>query len=195
MRLFYGPADLLHAASSVKDGVSGAVTDVGDLFDLVGRGVALMDRAEALVSGAERLLHDAQTQLARSAAALDDAQDLTDGARALTARAETELDAFTPLREVAQDATPMLRTVVDSVSAQEIAAVVRVLDRLPQLVDSLETDVLPLLGTLDRVGPDVHDILASVSELAHALQGLPGVGLLQRRGERKADEEEQRDSD
>ena len=51
--------------------------------------------------------------------------------------------------------------------------------------------VRAMLGTLDRVGPDVHDILESVSELATALQGLPGVGLLQRRGERKADEEEE----
>lgn len=194
MRLFYGPADLLHAASSVKDGVTGAVTDVGDLIDLVGRGVDLMDRAESLMTAAEQLLLDAQTQLARSAGALDEAEALTDDARALTAHAETQLAALTPLREVAQDATPMLRTVVDSFSAQEIAAVVRALDRLPQLVDALETGVLPMLSTLDRVGPDVHDILESVSELAHALQGLPGVGLLQRRGERKADEEE-RDAD
>ena len=85
----------------------------------------------------------------------------------------------------------MLATVVDSVSPEEITAVVRAMDRLPQLVDALETGVLPMLGTLDRVGPDVHDILESVSELATALQGLPGVGLLQRRGERKADEEEE----
>ncbi len=191
MRLFYGPADLLHAASSVKDGVTGAVTDVGDLFDLLGRGVELMERAEALVTGAEGLLLEAQTQLDRSARTLDDAQALTSDARALTAQAEAELAALTPLREVAQEATPMLATVVDSVSPEEITAVVRAMDRLPQLVDALETGVLPMLGTLERVGPDVHDILESVSELATALQGLPGVGLLQRRGERKADEEEE----
>ena len=110
MRLFYGPADLLHAASSVKDGVTGAVTDVGDLFDLLGRGVELMERAEALVTGAEGLLLEAQTQLDRSARTLDDAQALTSDARALTAQAEAELAALTPLREVAQEATPMLAT-------------------------------------------------------------------------------------
>jgi hypothetical protein len=42
-----------------------------------------------------------------------------------------------------------------------------------------------MLRQLDKVGPDVHQILEVVQDLREALTGLPGVGMLMRRGERR----------
>jgi hypothetical protein len=53
----------------------------------------------------------------------------------------------------------------------------------------METDIMPILATLDRVGPDVHELLEQLKEVRQAIQGIPGLGFFRRRGER-ADAEE-----
>ncbi|MDT7752092.1 MAG: hypothetical protein QOD96_5754, partial [Pseudonocardiales bacterium] len=45
---------------------------------------------------------------------------------------------------------------VNELSEQEVAAAVRLVDQLPRLAEHLESDVMPILATLDRVGPDMH---------------------------------------
>jgi hypothetical protein len=47
----------------------------------------------------------------------------------------------------------------------------------------VETDVLPMLAQLDRVGPDLHELLEVVEDLRRVVTGLPGVGLLRKRGD------------
>lgn len=66
-----------------------------------------------------------------------------------------------------------------SVSPEEVRAVTRIINQLPTLADELE-----------GVGPDVHEILDAVTDLSHAIQGLPGMGALRRRGERIDAEED-----
>ncbi|GAA2555529.1 hypothetical protein [Pseudonocardia hydrocarbonoxydans] len=58
-------------------------------------------------------------------------------------------------------------------------------DQLPQLTHHLETDIMPILATLDRVGPDVHELLEVLQDVRLAIQGVPGFRLLRRRGEEK----------
>ncbi|MFE9869776.1 hypothetical protein ACFYON_03950 [Micromonospora sp. NPDC005686] len=48
--------------------------------------------------------------------------------------------------------------------------------------------MLPILATLDRVGPDLHDLLDVTRDLKLAVAGIPGLGMLRRRGERLTDE-------
>ena len=48
---------------------------------------------------------------------------------------------------------------------------------------------MPLLATLDRVGPDVHELLNQLREVRQAIQGIPGFRLFRKRGE-EIDEEE-----
>lgn len=193
MRLFLGPSDLLHAATSVRVGVSEAVDDVVDLFELIGRGADLMGRAEDLMTRAEGLLERTELVVAEVEAVTEGAAQTVDAAAAATAGASglaLEGQALmAPVRRFADTALPLATTVVESISAQEAQAVIRAIDRTPQLIDSLEKDVIPMLGRLEEVGPDVHAILEAVSELANAINGLPGMGLLQRRGERKEDED------
>ena len=49
------------------------------------------------------------------------------------------------------------------------------LDRLPQLADAMDHEVIPLLGHLDQVGPDVNQLLDSVAQLNHLASRLPKV--------------------
>ena len=62
-------------------------------------------------------------------------------------------------------------------------------DQLPQLRDHLVEDVMPLLGKLDQMGPDLHKLLEVTEDLHLAISGLPGLRLLKRRGEERAEEE------
>jgi hypothetical protein len=43
---------------------------------------------------------------------------------------------------------------------------------------------MPILGTLDRVGPDINELLLVVKDLRKAVDGLPGMSMLRRRGPR-----------
>ena len=68
-------------------------------------------------------------------------------------------------------------------------AAIRLVDQLPRLTEHMESDIMPLLATLDRVGPDVHELLNQLREVRQAIQGIPGFRFFRRRGE-EIDEEE-----
>ncbi|MCH8612472.1 hypothetical protein [Arsenicicoccus dermatophilus] len=178
-----GPSDLLTAAVTVRDGV----TDAADLWP---RALGLVDRVEAMVSRGEALLAQAEELLAQAALsrahvdAVADAADATNArvagivarAEALVAAGEQLMPTITPM---ADKALPIAAEVVDSIDRDEVLAVVGLIDRLPGT-----------LRQLDQLAPDVREILDAVTDLSHAAQGLPGMGSLIRRGERKDDEGE-----
>ncbi|HYN96908.1 MAG TPA: hypothetical protein VES42_23955, partial [Pilimelia sp.] len=86
-------------------------------------------------------------------------------------------------------AAPMADRFVAQLSAEEVDAAIRLVDELPRLTDHLTTNVLPILRTLDRVGPDIHDLLDVTRDLKLAIAGIPGLGMLRRRGDRLAEED------
>ena len=47
--------------------------------------------------------------------------------------------------------------------------------------------ILPILATLDRVGPDVHELLDVLKEVRQAINGVPGFAFLRKRGSDKGD--------
>lgn len=49
------------------------------------------------------------------------------------------------------------------------------IDRLPHLTRALDGGVIPLLGRLDQVGPDLNQLLGSVSQVNHMISRLPKV--------------------
>lgn len=189
MRLI--PVDIFaaadHVAGTVRSGVNVAVEEVTTLIELVGRATALMDDAERLViranaalAGAERQLAECERQLQRSGALLQETETMVAPLRPL-------VDAATL---VFAKALPMATTVVNSIDPDEVDAVVRTVNHLPALVDTVEKQVIPNLARLERVGPDVHEILENVSDLSTALMGMPGMGWMQKRGADKQDDDE-----
>jgi hypothetical protein len=67
-------------------------------------------------------------------------------------------------------------------------------DELPRLREHLSSDVMPLLGKLDKVGPDLHQLLEVTQDLHLAIAGLPGLKMLRRRGEERIEEDDRRPS-
>jgi hypothetical protein len=66
---------------------------------------------------------------------------------------------------------------------------VKVIDQLPRLADKLETDIMPILDSLNSVAPDLHDLLDVSRELNEMLAQVPGMGRMKRR----IDEQQGRD--
>ena len=85
---------------------------------------------------------------------------------------------------------PTLDTLAETTSPAEVASVVQMVDMLPALTESMQTDVLPMLKTLDTVGPDIHDLLMVSKELNEMLGSLPGMGRIKKRVEEEQAEEE-----
>jgi hypothetical protein len=161
-------ADVRTAADSATALVARADTVAADAAALVGRAGSVADDAGGVIGRATAVADEAGAVVTKAAAAADEAGDL--------------LASYGP---IAQRAAPLARQFVEEFSEQEVHAAVRLVDQLPQLTEHLENDILPILATLDRVGPDVHELLEQTKELRQAIQGIPGLGFFRRRGERE----------
>lgn len=138
------------------------------------------------------LLDGAEEQVARVARLLDRIEEVTSGAHDVVARVDTVVDRVDPLVARLADLLdalepslttlqPTLETLADTTDPDEVAALVRMIDHLPELTERLERDVLPVMTTLGTVAPDLHDLLAVSRELNDMLAKVPGLGRLKRR--------------
>ena len=206
MGLIPTPAEIVGAAAGLKQAVTGtvdqAVESVGGAIallqaaqQLLVRASALVDRVDAVVDHAELVIGRIDEVVAGSAASIGRVDEVTAaadrtlaGASGTLARTDDLLGSFEP---VARQALPMATRLVGSISTQEVDSVVGMLDRLPALLGHVEDDVLPLLRQLEAVGPDVHAILETVQDLTERIEALPGMGLLRRRADREAAEDDE----
>ena len=60
---------------------------------------------------------------------------------------------------------PTLARLAETVDPREVSALVGLVDRLPPLLDAVDRDVLPLLGHLNEMAPDLHALLEAVDDL------------------------------
>ena len=117
-----------------------------------------------------------------------------EGAELLVARSDgwstrlaALLDALEPSLTKLQ---PTLETLADTTHPEEVAALVRLVDHLPELTERVERDVLPVMATLGTVAPDIHDLLSVSRELNDMLAKLPGLGRIKRRIEEQQGEDD-----
>ena len=111
---------------------------------------------------------------------IDSVGAVVDGAAVQVGRAASLMDVLEPPLTTLQ---PTLQTLADTTSPAEVEALVRLVDQLPDLTDSMERDVMPVLATLGSVAPDVHELLNVSRELNEILGKIPGIGRLKRRVE------------
>jgi len=152
-------------AGAAEQTVLAASAVAGEAAGVVSRAVAVTDSASVVVTGAGKITESAASVVGQAAAASQGAADL--------------LGTFEPLATVA---APLARTFISELSEHEVAAAVRLVDQLPRLAEHMETDIMPMLATLDRVGPDMHELLNVVKDLRLAINGIPGLAYLRRRG-------------
>lgn len=168
---------LVPRAASLLDGAE-------VLLDRIG---LLLDRVDETRAGADQVI--ARTETTRSAAA-----DLVAGVEVTRARADEVvaassraverivalLDALEPSLVRLQ---PTLERLAETTDPAEVDALVELVDRLPLLADRFEADVLPVLGTLQSVGPDLRELLDIASELSEVVGKVPGMGRIKKRVE------------
>lgn len=182
-----GPGGVIGAAASATGAVEQALRLLPRATDALSRAEALLDRMDALATRAEHVVANAEAATQRSHAMLDTAEIVTrdagravEGATGVLDRVDASLQAWEPsLRKLAPEA----RRFADGLAGSEVTAALALADRMPLLLEHLEHDVLPMFRQLDRVGPDLHEILEIVDDLRRVVTGLPGVSLLRRRGD------------
>ena len=153
----------------------------------------LVARLAVLAADADEAIQETKVIVAAAALTVREAEavagtagEVVVQAGAAAAEAQKLLDAYS---ETLQKAAPMAARFVAELSPEEITAAIKMVDALPALRQHMVEDVMPLLGKLDQVGPDLHSLLEVTEDLRLAIAGLPGLKMLRRRGEEKIEEE------
>jgi hypothetical protein len=153
-----------------------------------------VDEAATVAAGAATVVDGAAIAVEGVAAVIEGARRVSDAAGDVVTRASaTAADAGELLDDYGptlRDAAPLARRFVSELTPEEVTAAIRMIDQLPRLREHLANDVMPLLGTLDKVGPDLHSLLDVTRDLHLAVAGIPGLRMLRRRGEDKRAEED-----
>ncbi len=189
--------EALGMVAALPERVSGLLDDVDVL---VVRITEVADRVEAIVGRVDPLLSDVCIVAESAAALVARADVVTENAAGLVSRADVVAEEAGTTSRIAQEllgvyapvaarAAPLAKKFVDELSEVEVQAAIRLIDQLPLFTEHMETDIMPILATLDRVGPDVHELLDVLKDVRQAVNGIPGFDYLRRRGEREEAEE------
>jgi uncharacterized protein YoxC len=167
------PSDVFDIAQTV----AGLPADAVRMLSRLG---GLIDQAETLLARTDRLLGSVEQTVAAVNEATRKAEDVVARADATTKGVQRLTQEYAPL---AERVAPLAQLFVDQLSEHEVRAAIKLTDQLPALTEHVENDVMPILATLDRVGPDVHELLEVTRDLRQAILGLPGFEFFRRRGE------------
>ncbi|HIW68556.1 MAG TPA: methyl-accepting chemotaxis protein, partial [Candidatus Dietzia merdigallinarum] len=170
---------------------------VGDAEGLVLRVGSTVGDAESMVVRVGETVGEAEQLVARVAPSLDFVEStigavrpvleellLEEGVRAEQARvvANRVTELLVVADDVATKLVPVVTRVTDKVDTKEFEAVLEVIDNLPAIIQSVESDVLPIVRSLDSVAPELSEILVVANNCLEALNGIPGFQRLRRRG-------------
>ena len=151
---------------------------------VVGKADAVADAAEGVVATAGAVASDASGVIENATAVAQRAGEVVEQASGTSGAARELLLTYTP---IAERAAPLARQFVEEFSPEELHAAIRLIDHLPALTEHMETDILPILATLDRVGPDVHELLDVLKDVRQAINGIPGFAYFRKRGREDAE--------
>ncbi len=157
--------------------VPNAFALVGQAGELLTSAQALLGRVDALLDRIEETRQAADRVIVRTAGTVGSVEPTLERAADLVARAERLLDTLGPSLEKLE---PTLRTLAGTTDEDEVAALVSLLDHLPHLVTALDEDILPILASLDTVGPDIHRLLETTQDLVTMMAKVPGLRRLRR---------------
>ncbi|MFI6240726.1 hypothetical protein ACIBEF_12690 [Micromonospora sp. NPDC050795] len=190
-------------AFAVLDGVEQLLARINGVVDRI---ETTLDRTDQVLTDAEGAVREVAVISAAATTAIDTATEVATAAAAVVAEADrvanrasvtvgtateaaaTAAELLAAYEPALRRAAPMAERFVEELSHEEITAAIHLIDELPKLREHLTADILPILATLDRVGPDLHDLLDVTRDLKLAVAGIPGLGMLRRRGEKLADE-------
>jgi hypothetical protein len=190
--------DLVGRVGGVVEGIEETLRDTKVIMAAAALAVdeagAVAARAALLVDGAAVTLDGAAVAVTGAATVVTDAGRITDAAAGVVQQASATsvearelLDGYAP---ALRHAAPLANRFIEELTPEEVTAAIRMIDELPRLRQHLSEDVMPLLGKLDQVGPDLHSLLEVTNDLHLAIIGLPGLKMLRRRGEERVAEDD-----
>lgn len=182
-----GPNDVVKLAGQGYEAAERAMALVPRLVSIVGEVEQLMVRVNAVVGSIVETNQRASQVVDRTAQIVVRAEALVGTAEGLVGKLAPIADRFVPVLDRIE---PMVARIADTTSPDEVDAVVKLIDTLPELSEKLRTDILPVLDTLGTVAPDLRDLLDSSKELNEMLSGLPGLGRMKKRIEERQQEED-----
>ena len=174
---------LLDNVESLIRRVDAVVTEAADA---VAQANAIIGSTGSVVAQADAVAGQAQVIVGEVGTVATQAQQIIESAGRSADLAGEMLDTYEPL---ARKAAPLASQFVEELSPEEVHAAIVMLDRLPELADRMNM-IMPILGTLDTVSPEIHELLCVVKDLRQAITGVPGFNFLRRRGEDKENAEE-----
>jgi hypothetical protein len=152
----------------------------------------LVSEAEQVSSAAGALVSEVAQVSTAAGVVVAEVQQVAGKAAGAMARAEliasTADELLTAYETTLRKGAPMASRFIEQLSPEEVDAAIRLIDELPKLTEHIVSDVLPIMATLDRVGPDIHDLLGVTRDLKLAVAGIPGLKMLARRGDRRGDD-------
>jgi ABC-type transporter Mla subunit MlaD len=161
---------------------------VESLAAVVPRAFALLDSAEELLRRAHRLVDDIDATRAAADAVVVRTAGTVASVEPTLARVQGMVDTFGPVLDdigpSAERLVPILQRISETTSPEEIQALVELIDHLPMLVGKLEADIVPILEDMKNVGPDIHALLDTATDLAAMLEKVPGLNRRRRADER-----------
>lgn len=166
-----GPRDLLAVFERGSEQVEALLGAVPRVLSLLDQAENLLVRATSAIDQVDAVTRDAARVVARTSGVVDQAE-------AQVSRLTPLLDGLEPSLTKLQ---PTLETLADTTNPAEVAALVKLVDHLPELSQRLEDELLPMMAALGTVAPDIHDLLAVSRELNDMLAKLPGLGRIKRR--------------
>ncbi|MDQ2723108.1 MAG: ribulose 1,5-bisphosphate carboxylase large subunit [Actinomycetota bacterium] len=191
------PARIANLLSAVELLLTRISQVVDAAAQIVGDAAATVDRVSHVVDGAETTVHrvshvvdGAETTVHRVDAVTDRAGGVLSSAGITSAQAQQLLDAYRP---IALQLRPMVAQLVGSFSEDELRSAIKLIDVLPAFVEAMQRDIMPILGTLDQVGPDVDALLNVFRDVREGLIGIPGFKFFRKRGEQMIAPEHQPD--
>ncbi|GAA3339167.1 hypothetical protein GCM10020358_21930 [Amorphoplanes nipponensis] len=167
--------------------MAAAALAVDEVTATAARAALVVDGASATVKGAAAAVTGASAIVADAGQITGAASGVVRQASATSAEARELLDGYAP---ALRRAAPLAVRFIEELTPEEVTAAIRMIDELPRLRRHLTEDVMPLLGKLDQVGPDLHSLLEVTNDLHLAIIGLPGLKMLRRRGEERVAEDD-----
>ena len=138
----------------------------------------VVELSRGITTGAQEVVESSRELTAGAGAVMEKAGETSDAAREM-------LELYQPML---QRGAPLAARFIDDLTETEVDAAVKLVDQLPVFTEHMTSDILPILETLDRVGPDLHELLDVTKDLRRAVDGIPGFSFLKRRGEAKEED-------
>lgn len=187
-----GPQDLLRLIGSGLDAAERAITLVPRLVVIVGQVEELLAQVRVVVSEIDEIALKSAGVVVRTEGVVAWAERVVGRTEDLTSRVFPLLEDYQPTLEQLQ---PMIARLANTTSPDEVDAIVRLIDSLPDMADKMQQDILPILDTLGTVAPDLRDLLDVSKEFNEMLAAVPGLGRVKRRIEERQEQEDEAQSD